>query len=119
MNASIATAARVTFPIMTLADASLADRHGWGRARIIVVVLLIWSVLAALSVLSTVVTMPSGSTQIPWASVIAVRFADWYTCLLFVPPLLWLSRRYPVTESAWLRSITVLFVASALFVVLK
>jgi two-component system LytT family sensor kinase len=122
MNAPAAIAWRVTFesmPAPTNSRFTTTPRPRWGTARIALVVFLLWSALAALSVLSAAVTMPPGMTAIPWGPIIAVRFADWYSCLLFVPAFVWLSRRFPVTESGWTRSITVLFFASAVFVVLK
>ncbi|HEY4101121.1 MAG TPA: sensor histidine kinase [Gemmatimonadales bacterium] len=92
---------------------------GWRTTRVVLTVLLIWTALAGLSIVQAALTMPPGAPAMPWGRLVVLRLADWYTCALFIPAFVWLSRRVPVTATRWGGAVALLFAASAVFVVLK
>lgn len=47
------------------------------------------------------------------------RLADWYTCALLVPPLYWLTKRWPIERSNWIWATLLHFVACAVAAGLK
>ena len=75
--------------------------------------------LGLLAVLQNAVFFRSVGEPVPWASLIPVRLADWYTCALFTPVYFWLVRRYPLDEGGWLRAVPIHLGATAVFVVAK
>lgn len=79
----------------------------------------IWTVLGLLAVLQNALFFRSVGEPVPWASLVPVRLADWYTCALFTPLYFWLVRRFPLDEGAWLRAVPVHLAATAMFVVAK
>jgi two-component system LytT family sensor kinase len=79
----------------------------------------IWSLLAIMSVLQSAMYFGYRGESIQWAPLFETRLIDWYTCALFLPPLVWLARRFPVGGAQTLRNITVQLGSSALFVILK
>jgi len=103
--------------MVTVPDTRPSPR--WTSLQVAIAVWAFWTVLALLSVVQGALTVPPNAATFPWVRITLSRLADWYTCLLFIPPFIWLSRRFPVTERGWGRSIAALFAASGVFVVLK
>ena len=73
-----------------------------------------------------VITATSGALNgrasglhVDWASLILRHALQEYTCALFVPPLFWLVRRYPLDRRHWRRSLPILVAATLLFIVVK
>jgi two-component system LytT family sensor kinase len=56
---------------------------------------------------------------IHWGSLLTQRALEEYTCALFVPPLFFLVRQWPIERDRWKQSVPVLFMGSLLFVILK
>jgi two-component system, LytTR family, sensor kinase len=56
----------------------------------------IWTVLPLLFATQTAIWLAYRQQPIPWSNLITFRLADWYTCGLFVPLLVWATRRWPV-----------------------
>lgn len=79
----------------------------------------VWSLLALMSVLQSAMYLSYRDESIQWGPLVEVRLLDWYTCALFLPPLVWLARRFPVGGAQTLRNIVVQLASSALFVILK
>jgi signal transduction histidine kinase len=79
----------------------------------------IWTVLGLLAVLQNAIFYGSIGEPVPWANLLPVRLADWYTCALFTPVYFWLVRRFPLDEGGWLRAVPVHLAATAVFVVAK
>jgi hypothetical protein len=38
---------------------------------------------------------------IEWGSLLAGRMADWYSCAILVPPLFWITQRWPIGRGNW------------------
>jgi len=56
----------------------------------------IWTTLPLLFATQTAIWLAYRAQPIPWGNLITFRLADWYTCGLFVPVLVWATRRWPV-----------------------
>src|SRR5688572_21700822 len=59
----------------------------------------IWTVLPLLFATQTAIWLAYRGQPVPWGNLITFRLADWYTCGLFVPLLVWATRRWPVQRS--------------------
>lgn len=79
----------------------------------------IWTVLALLSASQVAITLAARGQEFLWSQLILGRLADWYTCAIFTPPLLWLGRRYPLEPGVWRRHLPIHAAASIVAVVLK
>src|SRR5690349_15371467 len=79
----------------------------------------VWTVLALTSATQTALAFASRGQPINWGPLIVLRLADWYTCAIFTPPLLWLARRYPLEGGVWKRHLPIHAAASIVAVVLK
>ena len=80
---------------------------------------LLWSVLPLLGALQSVVYRLYVGQPVEWSTLLPIRFADWYTCGVFVPFCFFLARRFPLDRDAWKRSATVTLAAVAAMVPLK
>src|SRR5215510_912508 len=74
----------------------------------------IWAVWSLLALMSTY-----RGQHIMWAPLVLGRLADWYTCAIFTPPLLWLARRFPLEQGVWKKHLPIHAVASIVAVFLK
>src|SRR3954468_7475749 len=79
----------------------------------------VWTVLALMSASQTALTLASRGQVINWTPLLVLRLADWYTCAIFTPPLLWLARRYPLEGGVWKRHLPIHIAASIVAVLLK
>ena len=57
---------------------------------------IVWTALALLSVLQAAMRMWYRGTAIDWQMITTFRLADWYTCGLFIPLLVIVTRRWPI-----------------------
>jgi two-component system, LytTR family, sensor kinase len=62
-----------------------------------------WTALALLATMQTAMSFSMRGQPIEWPRLLVWRAIDWYSCALFVPPFLWLVRRWPLEHSTWLR----------------
>jgi sensor histidine kinase YesM len=62
-----------------------------------------WTALALLATMQTAMSFSMRGQPIEWPRLLAWRAIDWYSCALFVPPFLWLVRRWPLERSTWPR----------------
>ena len=62
-----------------------------------------WTALALLATMQTAMSFSMRGQPIEWPKLLAWRAIDWYSCAVFVPPLLWLVRRWPLERSTWPR----------------
>jgi two-component system LytT family sensor kinase len=62
-----------------------------------------WTALALLATMQTAMSFSMRGQPIEWPRLLVWRAIDWYSCALFVPPFLWLVRRWPLERSTWLR----------------
>lgn len=60
-----------------------------------------WTALALLATTQSALSLSYRGQPVPWASLLAWGMLDWYTCALFIPPLLWLVRRAPLERATW------------------
>ena len=59
------------------------------------------TVLALLNTAQASVALAYAGDPVPWNGLLRARLVDWYAYALFVPGLIWLARRMPVTRDNW------------------
>lgn len=91
-------------------------RWSWSS---VLIVWAIWTALALLSVLSAVITFRQIGRPIEWRWLFTWRLADWYTCAIFTPLLIWMARRWPIERGGWTRTIPLWVVVVSLCVIAK
>jgi sensor histidine kinase YesM len=79
----------------------------------------VWTVLALMSASQIAIALAARGQAINWLPLIGLRLADWYTCAIFTPPLLWLARRYPLEARVWKRHLPIHAAASLVAVFIK
>ena len=82
------------------------------QRRFWLIVLTIWSLLAIISAGQTALYLVHAGAPVPWRSLLVGRLANWYTCALFLPPLVWLARRFPIERTNWRRTVPLTFIVS-------
>jgi two-component system, LytTR family, sensor kinase len=78
-----------------------------------------WTVLALLSTTQAALSLSYRGQPVQWPRLLAWGLLDWYTCALFIPPLLWLVRRAPLERAAWSTRLPVYLVATTAAAVAK
>jgi two-component system LytT family sensor kinase len=93
------------------------DWHEWGR---------LWAygftayaILGVLDVLSAGGYAARHNQAFDWYDVTMYRALEQLTCAIFVPPLFFLVRQWPIDRLHWRRSIPIELVGSVLFVMIK
>jgi two-component system, LytTR family, sensor kinase len=79
----------------------------------------VWTLLALLGAAQSGLDSIRAGRAVEWSLLLRDHLLDWYSCAVFTPAYVWLVRRYPVERLQWHRSISVLFAATCVFVVLK
>jgi len=59
--------------------------------------------LALLNTAQAGAALAYAGESVPWNGLLRARLVDWYAYALFVPALVWLARRMPVTGENWLK----------------
>src|SRR5258707_1924844 len=77
----------------------------------------IWTLRVFLSIGQTALHLAHRGGTIPWTRIIATHLVDWSPFGLFLPPLFWLARRFPIERERWRRNLLVQVLASRLCVV--
>jgi two-component system, LytTR family, sensor kinase len=85
----------------------------------VLIIWAIWTALALLSVLGAVITFREIGRPIEWRWLFTWRLADWYTCAIFTPLLIWMARRWPIERGGWTRTVPLWIVVVSLCVILK
>jgi hypothetical protein len=91
-------------------------RWSWGS---VLIIWAIWTALALLSVVGAVITFRQIGRPIEWRWLITWRLADWYTCAIFTPLLIWMARRWPIERGGWTRTVPLWIGVVSLCVILK
>ena len=60
-----------------------------------------WTALALLATTQSALSLSYRGQHVQWPMLLAWGMLDWYTCALFIPPLLWLVRHAPLERAAW------------------
>ena len=79
----------------------------------------IWTLLAFLSIAQTLLYLSDVGRPVYLRPLVVGRLADWYTCALFTPVLVWLVRGFPVERVTWRRSLPVLALSTLVIVAVK
>jgi len=79
----------------------------------------VWTLLALMSAGQSALILTYRGQHIMWAPLVLGHLADWYTCAIFTPPLLWLARRFPLEQGVWKKHLPIHAVASIVAVFLK
>jgi hypothetical protein len=77
---------------------------GWGRW---VLFLLGWTLLSLMFVPEVYLYFLYRSEAIPWTHAVALALVNAAIAFLFVPPIVWLARRFPVERQTWKRAVAV------------
>jgi two-component sensor histidine kinase len=85
---------------------------GWARW---VLFILGWTVLSLLFVPETYLYFLYGGDGIPWSRTIALTFANAAVAFIFLPPIVWLARRYPIEQRSWRKALLVHIPACLVF----
>jgi len=85
---------------------------GWGRW---VLFILGWTVLSLLFVPETYLYFLYRGDGIPWSRTLVLTFANAGIALLFLPPIVWLTRRYPIEQRTWRKALLVHIPACLVF----
>ena len=78
-----------------------------------------WTALALLATTQSALSLSYRGQLINWPSLLAWGLLDWYTCALFIPPLLWLVRRAPLERASWAGRLPLYLVATVAFAIAK
>ena len=78
-----------------------------------------WTALALLATMQTAMSFSMRGQPIDWPRLLAWRAIDWYSCAVFVPPLLWLVRRWPLERSTWPRRLPMYLGATLVATLIK
>jgi two-component system LytT family sensor kinase len=76
----------------------------WGRWGLFV---LGWTALSLLFVPETYLYFLYRGEGIPWSRTVALTFANAAIAFIFLPPIVWLARRYPVEQRSWRKALLV------------
>jgi anti-sigma regulatory factor (Ser/Thr protein kinase) len=60
-----------------------------------------WTSLAVLATTQSAMSQAYRGEPVDWPRLLSWGLLDWYTCALFIPPLLWLVRRAPLERGVW------------------
>ena len=78
-----------------------------------------WTALALLATTQSALSLSYRGQTVRWPSLLAWGLLDWYTCALFIPPLLWLVRRAPLERASWPSRLPLYVAATLAFAVAK
>ena len=78
-----------------------------------------WTALALLATTQSALSLAYRGQRVQWAQLLAWGLLDWYTCALFIPPLLWLVRRAPLERVTWPTRLPVYVAATVAFAIAK
>jgi len=78
--------------------------NGWGRW---VLFLLGWTLLSLMFVQEVYLYFLYRSEPMPWTHATALALVNAAIAFLFLPPIVWLARRYPVERQTWRRAVAV------------
>ena len=78
-----------------------------------------WTALALLATTQSALSLAYRGQRVQWAQLLAWGLLDWYTCALFIPPLLWLVRRAPLERATWPTRLPIYVAATFAFAIAK
>lgn len=87
-------------------------RAGWSRWVLFIAG---WTVLALLFVPETYLYFLYRGEGIPWTRTLALTFANAAIAFLFLPPIVWLARRYPIEQRSWHNALVIHVPACLIF----
>jgi two-component system LytT family sensor kinase len=89
------------------------------RLRFGLLVVGVWTLLGVLGASQAALNLAYHGQPVAWPRTLAVSMVDWYTCAAFIPVVLWLVRRVPLTRGRWMRAGLIYTAAAAMMAVLK
>jgi two-component sensor histidine kinase len=78
-----------------------------------------WTALALLAMTQSALSLAYRGQPVQWPRLLAAGLLDWYTCALFIPPLLWLVRRKPLERATWPTRLPIYFATTLGFAIAK
>ena len=113
MEAAVDTAVAGTAPARARGHERPSSRVLWAGG------FAAWTALALLATTQSALSLAYRGQPVRWAPLLAWGLLDWYTCALFIPPLLWLVRRTPLERATWPRRLPIYLLATFAFAVAK
>jgi two-component system LytT family sensor kinase len=71
------------------------------RPASVLVVLAVWTGLAALSTVGVVVAFRQTGRALDLAPFALMQASSWYSCAVFTPLFVWMARRWPIERASW------------------
>jgi signal transduction histidine kinase len=78
-----------------------------------------WTALALLAMTQSALSLAYRGQRVQWPQLMAAGLLDWYTCALFIPPLLWLVRRMPLERTTWPTRLPIYLATTLAFAIAK
>lgn len=96
-----------------------AETIAWGGARAWLAVAGVWTALALMSASQIIAERVFDGQPAEWERVLPRTLADWYTCAIFTPAIVWLVHRVPPSVGRWPRTLGVYLGGAVAFILLK
>jgi len=113
MDSAIPTSASTDAP------AAAQREPAEGGARVVAAVAVVWTLVGLLAACQIGLGRLYEGEPANWPRLILGTLADWYTCAVFTPPIVWMVRRWPPEKLGWWRSAAAYSVPLAAMVVAK
>ncbi|HEX9936821.1 MAG TPA: histidine kinase [Longimicrobium sp.] len=110
-------ALRPVLPAEAAAAPAAAPSHSAVREWLAVAA--VWTLVGILAACQTGLAHVYAGEPVQWGRLIVSYLADWYTCALFTPVIVWMVRRWPPERLGWWRSVAAYAPSLAAMVVLK
>ena len=95
----------------TAASSSTAHAAAPARSRIawreVLIVAAVWTLVATLAAVQNGLARVYDGRPVHWGMLLASFLADWYTCAIFTPVIVWMVRRWPPERVGWGRAFAI------------
>ncbi|HEX8482020.1 MAG TPA: LytTR family DNA-binding domain-containing protein [Allosphingosinicella sp.] len=99
--------------------ATVPDGSGFQAGTALIGLVAVATLMTALTTAEGVLYRASRGDEIALVTLAGGRLADWYTCAVLIPPLYWVTCRWPIEQPGWRLPVAVHLAASACASVLK
>lgn len=111
------SALRPVLPAEAAAAPAAPPRHRAVREWLAVAA--VWTLVGVLAACQTALAHVYAGEPVQLGRLIVIYLADWYTCAIFTPVIVWMVRRWPPERLGWWRSVAAYAPSLAVMVVAK